>query len=230
MNLDVIIPVFNEKNTIETVINKVLQFKDLSTKIIIVNDGSTDGTLEILNNCKKKYPDNIRILNHEKNLGKGAAIRTAIKNIESDIVLIQDADLEYDPLDYSKLINPILNSNADVVYGSRFLGGQQVRIHLFWNYVANKILTLVTNILVNMNFSDMETGYKVFKKNVLQSIEVEENSFTFEPEITIKLAKKKFVFYEVPISYYGRSYDECKKIKTKDAFLALYCLLKYRFF
>tara|TARA_B110001452_G_scaffold265963_1_gene271712 strand:- start:122 stop:814 length:693 start_codon:yes stop_codon:yes gene_type:complete len=230
MNLDVIIPVFNEKNTIETVINKVLQFKDLSTKIIIVNDGSTDGTLEILNNCKKKYPDNIRILNHEKNLGKGAAIRTAIKNIESDIVLIQDADLEYDPLDYSKLINPILNSNADVVYGSRFLGGQQVRIHLFWNYVANKILTLVTNILVNMNFSDMETGYKVFKKNVLQSIEVEENSFTFEPEITIKLAKKKFVFYEVPISYYGRSYDEGKKIKTKDAFLALYCLLKYRFF
>ena len=179
---------------------------------------------------QKKYPDNIRILNHEKNLGKGAAIRTAIKNIESDIVLIQDADLEYDPLDYSKLINPILNSNADVVYGSRFLGGQQVRIHLFWNYVANKILTLVTNILVNMNFSDMETGYKVFKKNVLQSIEVEENSFTFEPEITIKLAKKKFVFYEVPISYYGRSYDEGKKIKTKDAFLALYCLLKYRFF
>ena len=211
MNLDVIIPVFNEKNTIETVINKVLQFKDLSTKIIIVNDGSTDGTLEILNDCKKKYPDKIKIFNHEKNLGKGAAIRTAIKNLESEIVLIQDADLEYDPLDYSKLINPILNSNADVVYGSRFLGGQQVRIHLFWNYMANKILTLVTNILVNMNFSDMETGYKVFKKSVLQSINVEENSFTFEPEITIKLAKKKFIFYEVPISYYGRSYEEGKK-------------------
>jgi len=230
MNLDVIIPVFNEKNTIETVINKVLQFKDLSTKIIIVNDGSTDGTLEILNDCKKKYPDKIKIFNHEKNLGKGAAIRTAIKNLESEIVLIQDADLEYDPLDYSKLINPILNSNADVVYGSRFLGGQQVRIHLFWNYMANKILTLVTNILVNMNFSDMETGYKVFKKSVLQSINVEENSFTFEPEITIKLAKKKFIFYEVPISYYGRSYEEGKKIKSKDAFLALYCLFKYRFF
>ena len=195
MNLDVIIPVFNEKNTIETVINKVLQFKDLSTKIIIVNDGSTDGTLEILNDCKKKYPDKIKIFNHEKNLGKGAAIRTAIKNLESEIVLIQDADLEYD-----------------------------------WNYMANKILTLVTNILVNMNFSDMETGYKVFKKSVLQSINVEENSFTFEPEITIKLAKKKFIFYEVPISYYGRSYEEGKKIKSKDAFLALYCLFKYRFF
>ena len=230
MNLNIIIPVYNEKNTIEIVVDKVLQYKELSSKMIIVDDGSTDGTQDILNNLKIKHPDRIKILNHEKNLGKGAAIRTAIKNLDSDIVLIQDADLEYDPSDYSKLIKPILTNKADVVYGSRFLGGQQVRVHLFWNYLANKILTLTTNILVNMNFTDMETGYKVFKTKVLQSIEVQENSFTFEPEITIKLAKKKFIFFEVPISYYGRSYEEGKKIKLKDAFLALYCLFKYRFF
>lgn len=230
MNLNIIIPVYNEKNTIEIVVDKVLQYKELSSKMIIVDDGSTDGTQDILNNLKIKHPDRIKILNHEKNLGKGAAIRTAIKNLDSDIVLIQDADLEYDPSDYSKLIKPILTNKADVVYGSRFLGGQQVRVHLFWNYLANKILTLTTNILVNMNFTDMETGYKVFKTKVLQSIEVQENSFTFEPEITIKLAKKKFIFFEVPISYYGRSYEEGKKIKIKDAFLALYCLFKYRFF
>jgi len=230
MNLNIIIPVYNEKNTIEIIVDKVLQYKELSSKMIIVDDGSTDGTQDILNNLKIKHPDRIKILNHEKNLGKGAAIRTAIKNLDSDIVLIQDADLEYDPSDFSKLIKPILTNKADVVYGSRFLGGQQVRVHLFWNYLANKILTLTTNILVNMNFTDMETGYKVFKTKVLQSIEVQENSFTFEPEITIKLAKKKFIFFEVPISYYGRSYEEGKKIKLKDAFLALYCLFKYRFF
>ena len=230
MNLNIIIPVYNEKNTIEIVVDKVLQYKELSSKMIIVDDGSTDGTQDILNNLKIKHPDRIKVLNHAKNLGKGAAIRTAIKNLDSDIVLIQDADLEYDPSDYSKLIKPILANKADVVYGSRFLGGQQVRVHLFWNYLANKILTLTTNILVNMNFTDMETGYKVFKTKVLQSIEVQENSFTFEPEITIKLAKKKFIFFEVPISYYGRSYEEGKKIKIKDAFLALYCLFKYRFF
>ena len=230
MNLNIIIPVYNEKNTIEIIVDKVLQYKELSSKMIIVDDGSTDGTQDILNNLKIKHPDRIKILNHEKNLGKGAAIRTAIKNLDSDIVLIQDADLEYDPSDYSKLIKPILTNKADVVYGSRFLGGQQVRVHLFWNYLANKIITLTKNILVNMNFTDMETGYKVFKTKVLQSIEVQENSFTFEPEITIKLAKKKFIFFEVPISYYGRSYEEGKKIKIKDAFLALYCLFKYRFF
>ena len=230
MNLNIIIPVYNEKNTIEIIVDKVLQYKELSSKMIIVNDGSTDGTQDILNELELKYPEKVKILNHVKNLGKGAAIRTAIKNLDSDIVLIQDADLEYDPSDYSKLINPIINNKADVEYGSRFLGGQQVRVHLFWNYLANKLLTLTTNILVNMNFTDMETGYKVFKRSVLQSIEVQENSFTIEPEITIKLAKKKFIFFEVPISYYGRSYEEGKKIKLKDAFLALYSLFKYRFF
>ena len=230
MNLDVIIPVYNEKKTIEIIVDKVLQYKELNTKIIIVNDGSTDGTSDIVNNLKIKHPNSIKVLNHDNNLGKGAAIKTAFQNLESEFVLIQDADLEYDPSDYSKLLKPLLKNQADVVYGSRFLGGQQVRVHLFWNYLANKILTLTTNILVNMNFTDMETGYKVFKTKVLQSIEVQENSFTFEPEITIKLAKKKFIFFEVPISYYGRSYEEGKKIKIKDAFLALYCLFKYRFF
>ena len=179
---------------------------------------------------KTKYPKVIKIINHEKNLGKGAAINTAIKNLDSEIVLIQDADLEYDPSDYSKLLNPIINNQADIVYGSRFLGGQQVRVHLFWNYLANKLLTLTTNILVNMNFTDMETGYKVFKRKALESITIEENSFSVEPEITIKLAKKKFIFYEVPISYYGRSYEEGKKIKLKDAFFAFYSIFKYRFF
>jgi len=230
MNLDIIIPVYNEKKTIGVVVNKVLQYKELNTNIIIVDDGSTDGTLEIINKLQKDYPNNIKVLSHDRNLGKGAAIKTAIKNLKSEIVLIQDADLEYDPSDYSKLLNPILNNKADVVYGSRFLGGQQVRVHLFWNYLANKLLTLTTNILVNMNFTDMETGYKVFKREALNSITIKENSFTFEPEITIKLSKKNLIFYEVPISYYGRSYDEGKKIKLKDAFLALYCLFKYRFF
>jgi glycosyltransferase involved in cell wall biosynthesis len=230
MNLDVIIPVYNEKKTIEIIVDKVLQYKELNTKIIIVNDGSTDGTSDIVNNLKIKHPNIIKILNHDNNLGKGAAIKTAFQNLESELVLIQDADLEYDPSDYSKLLRPLLKNQADVVYGSRFLGGQQVRVHLFWNYLANKLLTLTTNILVNMNFTDMETGYKVFKKTALDTITIEEKSFTFEPEITIKLAKKKFVFYEVPISYNGRSYEDGKKIRLKDAFLAFYTLFKYRFF
>ena len=226
MTLSIIIPVYNEKNTIQTIIEKVIRFKELEKEVIVVDDCSTDGTSEILQLLSKKYSE-IRYLKNEKNLGKGAAIRKALEIITKDIVIIQDADLEYDPKDYSKLLEPILEKNAEVVYGSRFLGGGPVRVHLFWNFLANKILTLVTNILVNMNFTDMETGYKLFKSEVIKSINLKENSFGIEPEITIKLAKKKYIFFEVPISYYGRGYDEGKKIKTLDAFKALYCLLKY---
>ena len=226
MTLSIIIPVYNEKKTIQTIIEKVIRFKELEKEVIVVDDCSTDGTSEILQLLSKKYSE-IRYLKNEKNLGKGAAIRKALEIITKDIVIIQDADLEYDPKDYPKLLEPILEKNAEVVYGSRFLGGGPVRVHLFWNFLANKILTLVTNILVNMNFTDMETGYKLFKSEVIKSINLKENSFGIEPEITIKLAKKKYIFFEVPISYYGRGYDEGKKIKTLDAFKALYCLLKY---
>ncbi len=228
MSLSVIIPVYNEKKTIQIIIEKVLRFKALEKEIIIIDDCSNDGTSEIVELLSKKHPE-IKYIKNEKNLGKGAAIRKGLEIISKDIVLIQDADLEYDPKDYAKLLEPILEKNAEVVYGSRFLGGGPVRVHLFWNYLANKILTLVTNILVNMNFTDMETGYKLFKSEVIKSIDLKENSFGIEPEITIKLAKKKYIFFEVPISYYGRGYDEGKKIRALDAFKALYCLFKYSF-
>ena len=163
-------------------------------------------------------------------MGKGGGIRTGLKHATGNIVLIQDADLEYDPSDYPQLIEPFLKTDADVVYGTRFKGGSYSRLHFFWHYVANKFLTLMTNVMTNLNMSDMETGYKVFKKEVINSITIKENSFGVEPEITMKLAKKKFVFYEVSISYKGRSYSEGKKITLKDAFIAVYCIFKYKFF
>ena len=229
MSLSIIIPVYNEKNTIKIIVEKVLKFQDLKKELIIVDDCSNDGTTEIVSELEKNNEE-IILIKHKKNQGKGAAVRTGLSKTNNNIIIIQDADLEYDPNDYNELLKPILSDNADIVFGSRFLGGGSTRVHLFWNFLANKILTLITNIFVNMNFTDIETGYKIFKSQTIKSINLKENSFGIEPEITIKLAKKKFKFYEVPISYYGRNYDEGKKIRLKDAFIAIYCIFKYSIF
>ena len=228
--LSIIIPCYNEKNTIEIILKKIYEslenYQILNYEIIIVDDFSNDGTKQLLNNLIRK--NKLNIFFHDKNLGKGAAIQTALKYISGDIVLIQDADLEYDPHDYNKLLVPFFEANADVVYGSRFLGGgKYVRIHFFWHYLANKILTFVCNLFINLNLTDMETGYKVFKSNVLKSIELKEKTFSFEPEVTIKLSKKNYKFFEVPITYNGRSYEEGKKIGLKDAFIALKTIILY---
>ena len=228
--LSIIIPCFNEKKTIEKILARADQslkkYNILNYEILIVDDSSNDGTIEILKNLTKN--DKIKVCFHEINLGKGAAIHTGLKYATGDITMIQDADLEYDPLDYEKLLRPFFEANADIVYGSRFLGGgKYVRIHFFWHYLANKILTFICNLFVNLNLSDMETGYKVFKTSALKSIKLKEQTFSFEPEVTIKLSKKKFKFFEVPITYNGRSYEEGKKIGLKDAFIALKTIIYY---
>ena len=229
MKLSVIIPCFNEEKTLKIIVKRVLNFKELEKEIIIVDDCSTDGSKLIINELSNSHSE-IRGIYLEKNSGKGSALKKGFDVVSGDIVLIQDADLEYDPKDYTALIKPFKNTDADIVYGSRFMGGEYVRLQFFWHFIANKLLTFVTNIVTNLNMSDMETGYKLFKKSVIQSINIKEKSFGVEPEITIKLAKKNFIFYEVPISYQGRSYEEGKKITLKDAFVALYCIFKYKFF
>ena len=231
LKLNVIIPCYNEKNTIKIIIDKVLKVnvEPHEKKVIVVDDHSNDGSRDIL----KKYENNneIEILYHEKNYGKGRAIRSGLTKVEEGLVLIQDADLEYNPRDYKKLLKPFEEANADVVYGSRFLGGQEYsRIHYFWHFIANKILTFLCNFFTNLNMTDMETGYKVFKKENIDKIDLLEDSFGIEPELTIKLAKQKLRFFEVPISYNGRSYDEGKKIGLRDAFKAIYCIVKYKLF
>ena len=230
--LSIIIPCYNEKNTIEIIVRKVIQslnnYKFLNYEIVIVDDCSDDGTIEVLKNFKKD--DKTFTHFHEKNLGKGASIQTALKHVTGDIIIIQDADLEYDPFDYNKLLIPFFETNADVVYGSRFLGGgKYVRVHFFWHFLANKILTFICNLSTNLNLTDMETGYKVFKSSALKSISLKEKTFSFEPEVTIKLSKKKLKFFEVPITYNGRSYEEGKKIGLKDAFIALKTIILYSF-
>jgi len=229
IKLSVIIPCYNEEKTIFLVVDKIKKIKNLTAEIIIVDDRSTDNTCDVLKNISQVYPD-IKIITHENNLGKGGAIRSGIKLVTGNIVLIQDADLEYDPDNYHNLLQPFIETDADVVYGTRFKGGKYVRLHFFWHYLANKILTIITNIVTNLNMSDMETGYKVFKSDIIKNIKLNENSFGIEPEITIKLAKKKYIFYEVPISYNGRSYEQGKKITLKDAFIAIYCIFRYRWF
>ena len=232
IKVSILIPCFNENNTINMVIDRViasLEFYNFTNyEIIIVDDFSNDGTREKLK--KLSIQDKIKIFYHSKNLGKGGAIKTAIAQISGDITIIQDADLEYDPFDYNKLLLPFFETDSDVVYGSRFLGGgKYVRIHFFWHYLANKILTFICNLFINLNLSDMETGYKVFKTSALKTIDLKEKSFSFEPEVTIKLAKKNYKFYEVPITYNGRSYEEGKKIGLKDAFIALKTIILYSF-
>ena len=230
--LSVIIPCYNEKQTIGIILKKVIQslqnYKFLNYEILIIDDHSKDGTDKILKDLSQE--EKINIYFHEKNLGKGAAIQTALQYVTGDLIIIQDADLEYDPFDYNKLLLPFFETNADVVYGSRFLGGgKYVRIHFFWHYIANKILTFICNLFINLNLTDMETGYKVFKTEALKNISLKEKTFSFEPEVTIKLSKKKYKFFEVPITYNGRSYQEGKKIRLKDAFIALKTIILYSF-
>jgi glycosyltransferase involved in cell wall biosynthesis len=225
MKLSVVIPVYNEIGTIKEILNRV-QLVPQDKEIIVVDDRSTDGTTEWLSQISD---DNITVLFHSVNRGKGAALRTGFERVTGDIVIVQDADLEYDPAEYGRLIQPILDGRADVVYGSRFTGGPQ-RVLLFWHYVGNKFLTLVSNMLTNVNLSDMETCYKVFRAHLLEKITIKSNRFGFEPEITAKFARLKCRIYEVPISYSGRNYEEGKKITWRDGFAALFHIIRFRFF
>jgi glycosyltransferase involved in cell wall biosynthesis len=226
MKLSVIMPVFNERPTIETIIKRV-EDVGVADEIIIVDDGSTDGTRELLNELVNQH-ENIVLLLHENNQGKGAAVRTGILAAQADLVLIQDADLEYDPRDYPALIKPIDEGLADVVYGSRFLGAPR-RVTMFWHMVANKLLTLMTNFLYNSILTDMETCYKLFKREIIIDIPLRSKRFEFEPEITAKLLKRKVRIFEVPITFNPREYEEGKKIGLSDAFEAVWALIKYRF-
>jgi glycosyltransferase involved in cell wall biosynthesis len=225
MKLSVIIPVYNEVKTIDEIIRRV-KATGLVNEIVIVDDGSTDGSRDLL--AKLNETESVKVIYHESNMGKGQAVRTGIQNTSGDLILIQDADLEYDPREYPVLLRPIQEGIADVVYGSRFLGAGR-RPVLFWNMVANKILTFVTNILYNNILTDMETGYKLFRREIVQDITLHAHGFEFEPEFTVKILKRKARIYEVPITFNPRDYSEGKKIKMKDAFIAMWTLIKYRF-
>ena len=228
MKLSIIIPCYNEKEHLPKLISLVKRSPVEDKEIILVDDGSSDGTTELIKSNLEPIVD--KVIYHHKNLGKGAAIRSALKHVTGDMVIIQDADLEYDPDEYPKLIAPIIDGKADVVYGSRFLGGGPHRVHLFWHYVGNKFLTLLSNMFTNLNLTDMETGYKLFRTEIIKGIALKEKGFGIEPEITAKVAKTKCRIYEVGISYYGRSYKEGKKISWKDGFKAIFVILKYSIF
>ncbi len=226
MKLSVLVPVYNEAGTIDEIVRRIREVP-LEKEIIIVDDGSSDGTRERLVEIGRL--DGVRVLLHAKNQGKGAALRTAIGAAEGDVLIVQDADLEYDPREYPRLLEPILDGRADVVFGSRFLGGPH-RVLYFWHSVGNKFLTLLSNILTNLNLSDMETCYKVFRKEVADQLTFKSDRFGFEPEFTAKVARKGFRIYEVPISYSGRTYSEGKKITWKDGVSAIYAIIRFRFF
>lgn len=228
MLISVIIPCYNEEKSIVEIVEKVAKKKqDFNLEIIIIDDHSIDKTVEIINQKLKDKID--KLLVNDRNYGKGYSVRQGINNANGEILILQDADLEYSPDDYKKLLDPILNNKADVVYGSRFVGSEAKRVLYFWHYIGNKILTTFSNMLSNLNLTDMETGYKVFKSDIIKKINLVENRFGFEPEITAKVAKLKPRIYEVGISYFGRTYSEGKKITWKDGFSALRCIIKYNF-
>ena len=229
MLLSIIIPVYNEKQTLESLVEKVravdLSSLGLDREVVVVDDCSQDGTSDVAQNLANK--GKIRLIRHLKNQGKGAALQTGFQGAQGDLLLIQDADLEYDPEEYPKLLKPIVDGKADVVYGSRFMGGEPHRVLYFWHYLGNRFLTLLSNMVTNLNLTDMETCYKVFRSPVLKSITLEEKRFGFEPEVTAKIARLGCRIYEVGISYTGRTYTEGKKINWKDGIRALWCILKY---
>jgi len=227
--LSIVIPVFNEARTLEAVLDAVTAVKlDLERELVIVDDGSRDGTRDILERRRGEHPE-WKVCLHPENRGKGAALQTGFATATGDLVLVQDADLEYDPRDYAALLEPILAGKADVVFGSRFLGGGPHRVLYFWHYAGNRLLTLLSNMLTNLNLTDMEVGYKLFKREILQSLRLCEPRFGFEVEITAKVARRRCRLYEVPIAYYGRDYSEGKKITWRDGLYALWCIIKYRF-
>jgi len=225
MKLSVVVPVYNERASLREVLERVLAVP-LELEVICVDDGSNDGSREVLAELQRQHP-HIQVILQPRNMGKGAALRRGIQEARGDFVIIQDADLEYDPADYQVLLDPLIQGKADVVYGSRFLGSAPHRVLYFWHSVGNRLLTLLSNCLTDINLTDMETCYKAFRRDVIQSIAIEESRFGFEPEITVKVAKRHLRIYEVGISYWGRTYEEGKKIGWRDGVRAVWCLIKY---